>query len=447
MHSPHHVAIIGGGYAGMAAAVELATRRIPVSVFEASRTLGGRARVVNLHGRKLDNGQHILIGAYQETLRLLQQVGIAADTHLLRLPLHLEFPDEFCIHAPRLPAPWHMAAALLGAQGLGWAEKWAAIRFMQAMQAAAFRLPEDMPLTTLLDQHRQPARVRRYLWHTLCVAALNTPAEQASAQIFLNVLRDSLAAGRSASDLLLPRVDLSTLFPDAAARYLIQQGNEAGADKPTLHYATNIRRIEQIAPSPTPAAPTAARYRLLGDTGECGHYSHVIIATAPYHLPPLLAALPATDALARQVADFSHQPIITGYLAYPEHVRLPQPMLGYSQGIMQWLFDRGQLDGHAGLLAAVISTAGPHLTLTPQALAARLHAEIAAIVPHLPAPLWCKVINEKRATWSCLPGLQRPSTETALPGLLLAGDYLAGDYPGTIEAAVRSGVAAARKIS
>lgn len=441
MSSALHVAVIGAGYAGMAAAVELASRHVPVTVFEASRVLGGRARAVRLNERTLDNGQHILIGAYHETLRLMAQVGVDPARHLLRLPLHLEFPPAFCISAPKLPAPLHLAAALLGARGLDWREKLAAIRFMQAMKAANFRLAGDIRLSELLDRQRQPPRVRQYLWHALCVAALNTPPEEASAQIFLNVLRDSLAAGRSASDLLLPRVDLSTLFPDAAARYLIRRSGRPDA----IRRSTAIRRIEQA----DAAQDAAARYTLRSEQGDCGSYSHVIAATAPYHLPALLSALPASDGLglAGKLAGFGYQPIVTCYLAYPEHVRLTQPMLGHDRGIMQWLFDRGQLDGQAGLLAAVISADGPHLALNPQELATRIHDEIAAFVPRLPAPIWTQVISEKRATWSCTPNLQRPETETALPGLLLAGDYLAGDYPGTIEAAIRSGVAAARRIA
>lgn len=439
MRNGTQVAVIGAGYAGMAAAVELAGRHIPVSVFEASRVLGGRSRAVRLHGETLDNGQHILIGAYHETLRLMALVGADPARHLLRLPLHLEFPGEFRISAPKLPAPLHLAAALLCARGLAWREKLAAIRFMQAMQAANFRLASDIRLSELLDRQRQPPRVRQYLWHALCIAALNTPAEDASAQIFLNVLRDSLAAGRSASDLLLPRVDLSALFPEAAARYLIQRSGDPAA----IRRSTAIRRIDVKHDGQT------ARYSLHADSGHCGSYSHVIIATAPQHLPALLAGLPSTADIANiagMLDGFSYQPILTCYLAYPAHVRLVQPMLGHGRGIMQWLFDRGQLDGQAGLLAAVVSANGPHLALSRQELAARIHDEIAAFVPALPAPIWTQAITEKRATWSCTPGLQRPATETALPGLLLAGDYVAGDYPGTIEAAVRSGVAAAQRI-
>jgi predicted NAD/FAD-binding protein len=113
-------------------------RRPPVDVFEASRILGGRARAVQIDGFTVDNGQHILVGAYSETLRLMRAVGADPDTLLRRTPLRFEFPGQFLMSAPRLPAPLHTAFALLLAKGLDWREKRAAIRLMQGLQAARF---------------------------------------------------------------------------------------------------------------------------------------------------------------------------------------------------------------------------------------------------------------------------------------------------------------------
>lgn len=427
------VAVIGAGYAGMAAATELATQGVAVTVFERSRLPGGRARALATHGITVDNGQHILIGAYRETLRLMRQVGADPQRMLLRLPLTLAYPGELRIAAPRLPAPLHLALALLGAQGLSWPDKFAAIRFMRVLKRHDFRLPAgtaDLSVAALLDAHRQPARLRTFLWEPLCVAALNTPAEDASAQVFLTVLRDSLAAARPCSDLLLPRVDLGAMFPLPAADYLAARGGQVIRD-------TAIRAIDYAA---------GDGYTLLAEDGSRSNYSYVIIATAPYHVPALIDGLPQLDALRRALGELRHQPIVTCYLGYPRQVRLPTAMLGHADGVMQWLFDRSQLGGPAGLLAAVISARGRHLELSNQELSARIHAEIADILPGLPPPLWSQVVTEKRATFSCTPGLVRPATATPLPGLLLAGDYVASDYPATLESAVRSGVQAANSI-
>ena len=413
------IAVIGAGYAGLSAAVELTAAGKRVEVFEASRILGGRARAVQIDGFTVDNGQHILVGAYSETLRLMRTVGADPDTLLRRTPLRFEFPGQFLMSAPRLPAPLHTAFALLLAKGLDWREKRAAIRLMQGLQAARFRVEPDVTVTTWLDRNDIPPRQRRFLWEPLCIAALNTPAERASAQVMANVLRDSLAGARAASDMLLPQVDLSALFPLPAARFIGQHGG-------TVHSG---RRIESL--------------RREGDAwmlDDAGPFRQVVLAIAPYHLAALV------PELAQGVAEFDWEPIVTSYFSYPAAVRLPQPMLGMDAGLAQWLFDRGALCGQDGLIAAVISARGRHLDLPTAELEARIHEEIAALVPGLPAALAVQTITEKRATFACVPGLQRPASGTGLPGLWLAGDYVAGDYPATIEGAVRSGVVAARRI-
>jgi squalene-associated FAD-dependent desaturase len=424
------VAVIGAGYAGMAAAVELADAGIKVDVFEASRTLGGRARAIELDGLTVDNGAHILVGAYRETLRLMDKVGASGTTlakvgtggtALKRHPLHLEFPGHMKLAAPNLPAPLHLAWALLTAHGLNWQDKIAAIRFMRALKKCRFHLPRDITAKQLIAN--QPRAVRRFLWEPLCLAALNTPVAIASAQVFLNVLRDSLAADRAASDLLLPATDFSNLFPEPAARYLESHGGQ-------VIRSTRISAIEKVGSGWT--------------ANEHGPYAHIVLATAPYHLPRLLAPHPEFAALCDQLGNLHWQPIVTVYLAYPPAVRLPFAMAGVDGGYAQWLFDRGALCGQHGLIAAVISGEGPYQALTHDELATAIHAEIARIVPSLPAATRHWVIEEKRATFACTPNLARPPTATACQNVWLAGDYVAGDYPATLEGAVRSGVTAAR---
>jgi squalene-associated FAD-dependent desaturase len=412
-------AVVGAGYAGLAAAVELAARGVSVDVFEASRTLGGRARAVTLEGLTVDNGAHILLGAYRETLRLMQLVGVS-DKALQRRCLRLDYPGHLRIAAPPLPAPLHLAWALAAASGLPMAAKLAALRFMNRLKAQSFRLPTDTTVSALLAN--QPARLRRYLWEPLCLAALNTPPETASAQVFLNVLRDSLAAERAASDLLLPTTDFSSLFPDPAARFVEARGGR-------IRRSCRVGEITSIN----------GRFQVEAH----GLYDRLVLAVAPQHLPPLLAGLPGIGGITEQVGRLDYQPIVTCYLAYPIGVRLPFPMVGADGGLAQWFFDRGQLSGQPGLIAAVISAHGPHEDLDQESLVARIHAELAATMPGTPAPRWGRVIAERRATFTCRPGMDRPTARTPLPGLVLAGDYVDGDYPATIEAAVRSGVAAA----
>ncbi len=417
------VAIVGAGYAGMAAASELAARGHAVTVFEASRMLGGRARRLEIEGERLDNGQHILIGAYAELLRLMRLVGAEPRALIERRPLELHYPGRMRLSAPRLPAPLHLAAALLAARGLPLGARLGAVGFMRAMKRRGFLLERDMSFAELMRRQRQHEAALRYLWQPLCLAALNTPPGEASAQVFLNVLRDSLAAARDASDLLLPRVDYSALFPEPAERFVRARGGEVRRGAP-------IRTI----------ARDGGGFRLEGDP-DGGRYTHAVAAVAPAQLARLAAGLPELRPVLDEVARLDHQPILTAYLGYTRPLRLPGAMLGCG-GTADFLFQRGER-----IVAAVASARGPHLDLPRAALVGRIHEEICAIAGPAPPPAWSRVIVEKHATFACRPGVRRPSVATPLANFFLCGDYVASDYPATLEAAVRSGVECARLIS
>ena len=420
-HGVSRVAVVGAGWAGLAAAVTLAERGVPVTVFDASRSLGGRARRVSVDDVDLDNGQHVLIGAYRECLRLMRVVGADPDRLLLRIPLELRFADGFHLRAPRLPYPLNLGAALLGAKGLPFSEAASAVRFMASLHLRNFRIEPDRAVAALLDEHRQSGALRSHLWEPLCVSALNTPVASASAQVFANVLRDGLTASRSASDFLIAKSDLGKIFPEPAAEYVKAHGGE-------IRLGEAVRRLARIH----------GGFRI----NDSLDFSSVVIACAPQHAGQLLVQLPElADALSR-INAFSYEPIVTCYLQYPESVSLPSPMLGFTGGILQWVFDRARIGGPKGLLAAVISASGAHGELSKESLVSRIDSELRSAIGSLPSPLRSRVIAEKRATFSCRPGIGRPMATTALPGLVVAGDYVAGDYPGTLEAAVRSGVAA-----
>lgn len=422
------VAIIGAGYAGLACAVELASRGIPVTVFEHSHVLGGRARVVMKDGWRVDNGQHILIGAYTELARLLRMTGVSPKV-FERLPFTLHSPGRLHLQAARLPAPLHLAVGLLRASGLDWADRRAMFRLMAHLKKIRFRLDPGQSVAHLLAQTEQTGRLVRWVWEPLCIAALNTPPTQASAQVFANVLRDSVAAGAAASELLIPRTDLSELFPVQAARYLaVRRGK--------MRTGT---RIDAICPQPD-------GMKLEGDPAG-RMYRHVVLACAPYHAAPLLRTTGSCERLARQVDELPHEPITTVYLALGAQVHLPHPMIALFDGPAQWAFDRGQLGSEPGLFACVISTHGPHEALSREDLEIEVHQQLEReLGRRLPPPHWTRTITEKRATIACRPGLMRPGPRTPVNGLWLAGDYLESPYPATLESAVRSGTAAASGI-
>ncbi len=396
--------MVGGGYAGMAAAVTLAGRGVRVTVHEAGPVLGGRARRVQSRGEDWDNGQHILVGAYSSLLHLMRLVDVPADA-LLRVPLELRYADGFAMRALWLPAPLGLLGGLLLSRGIPAAERFGAARFMLAMRARRFRLDADCSVRELLEQHAQGGRIGQYLWRPLCVSALNTPPETGSANAFLAVLRDSLAGGDGASDLLLPRVDLSKLFPQPAADYVRARGGDVRLSS-SVHDIAALRE----------------------------EHGHVIVAVGPHQLDALLPGFAPA---------YEYQPICTCYLQYDARTRLPFPMLGLSQGIVQWAFDRGALLGEKGRIACVISAQGDHQQMQQDELAQACHRELAAAIPGLGAPARTRVIVEKRATIACTPGVARIGPATPLERVYLAGDYTDPEYPPTLEAAVRSGIRAA----
>lgn len=425
-HAPR-IAVVGAGWAGLAAGVALRERGARVTVFEAARTPGGRARRVQIDtdfAAPLDNGQHILLGAYDDTLGLMRALGCDPARLLRRLPLRLERLDgSFALRAPRLPAPLHAAAALLGARGLGWSERLAGARLVQALRRDAWA-PRADTVAALLRAHRQPARLVQWLWRPLCLAALNTAPEEACARLFCAVLRDSLDARRDASDLLLPCADLSALWPDAAAARL------------DVRYGAPVRRL-------APAAGSVA----VGDEA----YAGVVLAVPPEAAARLLADAPDAAPLLDALRGYRHRPIATLTVRVAGRVHLPAPivMLDDDAGAArhgQWLFDRSALLGLPGPdteLTVVASDAAALAALPREAACQALLQQLRAELP-LPPVRAQRLLIDKRATFAATPGLVRAANATPWPRLVLAGDWTDTGYPGVLEGAVRSGNAAAR---
>ncbi|XZG69915.1 hydroxysqualene dehydroxylase HpnE [Chitinibacteraceae bacterium HSL-7] len=414
------VAVIGGGYAGMAAAQTLATAGIAATVFEAGQVLGGRARRVELDGRLLDNGQHLLVGAYRTLLALMREAELCEADVLLRTPLDLPVRPDFRLRCPHWRAPWHLLGALVRAEGLDWSERFQLARALGRAQRDGWRVIPDRPVKDWLLEQGQSTRLVERFWQPLTVAALNTPLESASTQVLFNTLRDSLAGDADASNMLFPCVDFSALYPDAAARVVLAAGGE-------VKCSAMIRNITQN--------------ELGWRVGEA-QFDAVVCALPPHRVSMVLGEhLPE---LAAQLDDWNYQPIVTLYLEYPR-ASLPQPMVGLSGGLVQWVFDHGHTHDEANRIAVVLSAQGAHSQLARADLEAAVVAELDAAFAW-GVPTWSRSINEKRATFACVPGLDRPDNATKWPTLWLAGDYTRGDYPATLEGAVQSGVRAARGV-
>ena len=434
--TPLRIAIIGGGWAGMAAAIALQQQGNQLNIWEASRTWGGRARALALQDPEgqnwtVDNGQHILIGAYQACLQAMHRVGVDAKQALLRLPLDLRYADGQGLHLPDLPPPWDAVLGIARTQGWSWREKLALLRTASRWQRQQFDCAASATVADICQG--LPARLMQDFVDPLCISALNLPASAASGRIFLRVLQDGVFGGRGGSNLLIPRTDLSTLFPASAAHWLAAQGAQ-------LYLGTRVQSLVWNAP--------AQAWLVDGQQVDA-----VILATSSAEAARLVqhAVAPATaQSRAQQWAataqTLPHTAIATVY-AYtppqsPSHL-LPAPMVAlrsHAGAPAQFAFDKGQLNGPHGVLALVVSACqGDKEQLQAQVLQ---QARAQLQLPNLQA---LKTVIDKRAPFARTPQVQRPAAAIA-PGFWACGDYVQGPYPATLEGAVRSGQQAAQAV-
>ncbi len=408
------LAVVGGGWAGLAAAVAATQQGWQVSLYEMAGQLGGRARSL-ADTPDLDNGQHILIGAYQACLGLMRTVGVDTDAALLRQPLQLRYPDLELLQLPAGPALPAFARGVLASRAWPLAARLQLLLHCGTWLARRFRCPPALSVAELCA--RLPTSVQLQLINPLCIAALNTPASHASAQVFLRVLKDAVFSGPGAADLLLPRRPLSALLAEPAQRWLEQQGA-------LVRLGQRVNRLEVLAEG----------WQV---DNEPAHTALILACTAAEAARLVEPHAPAWSQTARGLR---YEPIITVYLDSPGS-RLTAPMLALhedAQEPAQFAFDLGQLGQAPGRFAFVISGAAAWvergLDATGQAVLIQVKRQLCWTQP----PRVLRVLAEKRATFACVPGLRRPAPLIAT-GLCAAGDYIDGPYPATLEGAVRSG--------
>jgi hydroxysqualene dehydroxylase len=442
------VAVIGGGWAGCAAAVTLADAGVRVELFETAPALGGRARRVVRAGLPLDNGQHLLLGAYERTLALLERLHGEAGARavltrgpLAIVPLDATQPEALTLVRGGAEGALGLLTGLLSARGLSWGERIANIAWMRKLKRTGFVRPPYETVAQMLAP--LPLRVAQGLWEPLCLAALNTPTAAASAQLFANVLKAAFAGRADASDFLLPATDLTALLPEAAARFVADRGG-------TIRTSAPARIVRS-----TRGATTVL-------TGTSLHEaSAAIVAVGPHQIagafaPEAVNALPVLRTLQATLGTLAYEPIFTVWLGYGETLPLPMVIARLDDAPGQWVVDRpdvlAQAQSDPGrpelrqLLAVILSAHGPHEALDHGILARDIDAQLRRLQPDRPPCLWFQVIAEKRATYACTPGRARPAGTRLVEGVYLAGDYMNGDFPATLEAAVRSGVDAATAV-
>ena len=427
------IAIVGAGWAGLAAAITATQKGHQVSLIEASKFWGGRARSIHTHSEDfppLDNGQHILIGAYHKTLSMMQTVGIHLETAFWRRPLHLRYLDGSGLSLPNKSFPINLLQGIAFNPCWSARDKWQLFKTAWQWQGMNFECAEDLTVADLCQNMTRT--VWQDLMEPLCVSALNTPAHEASGKVFLRIMKDALFGPAGSSDLLLPRLDLGQLFPNSAIKWLEKNGAACQSGQ----------RIDSIVDSGI--NPSKAPRWQLGEN----KFDHLVIATPAWDAAHLLEKFNAAWASTAQ--QLKYETIATVYVQGPLDFKLPQPMLALrtTQGSpAQFAFDRGQIYTEAntpGLLAFVVSAN----KLSKEDVTHQVMGQLSALLIQLgqdalriEAFKVIQTVVEKRATFACVPNLKRPSARPC-EGITVCGDYVEGPYPATLEGAIISGIQA-----
>jgi squalene-associated FAD-dependent desaturase len=433
--SQAEVCVVGGGWAGLAAAVEASAAGRSVRIIDAARQLGGRARtqVIDLGFGpiRLDNGQHLMMGAYRETLDLIQRVSGPSPMPLRRRSMWLRDSAGLSIRARDLPAPWHLALAFMGRTGLRAREALAAARLIWRLRSAGWQTPPGETVDRLLARCQQPQSLSDRLWRPLCLSALNTSSDEACAQTLAIVLRDTLGGSAADSDFVLPNQTLGDCLPGPAMQWL----NHRGAH---IELGSAARTIER----------RSEHWIVHTDQGEI-EADALILALPFLQSARLLEALTDTSGgsmkeaknLAVTLRRMRPSPISTVYAAWPEDTveALPDWIMLKHDGAGEWLFDRGLHRAHR--VAAIVASGLDAQSYTSASDMGRCIALDAAKALGLAPPQFARTVVEKRATFACTPDRPQISQPRAghLPALWLAGDYTEPWYPATLESAVRSG--------
>ena len=435
------VIVVGGGCAGFSAATALAERGARVLVLEARPGLGGRATAFTDPGtgERVDNGQHILMGCYTDTLEFLDRIG-AADRVRWQSGLKVSMIDrqgrESTLALPSLPSPLHLLAGVMAWEALTWAERLSVLKAGSAInppKGGHHPNGNGETVRQWLTRIGQAPRLCELFWEPLALAALNQSIDQAEASSFKRVLERVFGPDPSCAALVMPAVPLDELYAEPSRRWLLDRGGEVRIQSPAQVVVDGGRVCGVQVRDETIGAP-------------------IVISTVPWYAFDSLFAIvpPELRETAANAAALNSLPIVTVNLWFDDAV-MREPLIGLPGRNFQWVFDRRAiLGGEASHLSLISSGAETIVALSNDALVRMALEEIRDALPAARGARFRKglAVRERRSTFSLAPDAPpRPGTRTPIDGLLLAGDWIDTGLPATIESAVISGHRAAAMVA
>lgn len=445
------VVVVGGGFAGLAAAITLQEHRHEVLLLERRGLLGGRATSMRdtLSGEDVDNGTHLMIAGYEATLDLIRRAGAEELLHI-QDNLRIDYIDDRGyseLAFPPLLAPLHLLAGLLGLR-VPWSVRWQALRLGLAVRFGA--PPHGITLAEYFRRTGQGTQARRLLWDPLAIAILNETPERAAAILFWNVYREAFLASHSASRLVFLKRGWGALH-ERLARYFEARGGVVR--RRALAEAIEIAEGRVTGVRYSQRAQSRAEIRAGKPAESKTAPAEALVSAVPWSsLPGLLPSELRAEPPFASAAKLTGSPIVSVEM-WLDRVVVDRTMLGLRDSEMEWVFDKGRIFGRQGApqhLAFIVSAAWRSAPRPNSELVAAAEGALRRYFPAMREASVTRslVMREAEATFASDPEAEalRPGTRTPIQGLYLAGDWTATGLPATIEGAVRSGLAAAAAI-
>jgi squalene-associated FAD-dependent desaturase len=433
--SARRVAVIGGGLAGIAAALDLSRAGASVTLLESRGRLGGAAYSFTREGIRADNGQHVFLRcctAYRELLEQLDASELVTLQPRLEIPVIAPGGRRASLRRSNAPAPLHLAGTLARYRFLTTGQRLAVARAMAALRKIDYEDPaaDSRSFGDWLHEHGQDPGTVEAVWGLIVRPTLNLEPTEASLAQAAQVFQVGLLRDRAAGDIGYARAPLSEIHDVAARRTLIRDGVEVRL----RHGATSIVPTEDGFEIEISGAPT-----LSADV--------VVVAVPPDRAARLLPASAGADPTS--LSRLGRSPIVNVHVVYDRRV-MGLPFAAGVRTPVQWVFDRTETAGIAQgqYLAVSLSAADAELEMTVEELRDRYLPALAELFPAA-ATAGVEaffVTREHSATLRAAPGIRtlRPPAKTSLPGLVLAGSWTDTGWPATMEGAVRSGRVAAQ---